>query len=211
SPPPTHPLSLHDALPIYPQQPLMIDGRAAEQLRDVQRQDQAEEDQPHQPQGAARRRRAAQQPGEQGQQDGEHVGHQQGQRHRDTRHGRVQAQALHGDQQPEQQLPATAARRQPPGLALHQQQGGQYQEGQPGAEQDGQHDPGSTVEGQSRGDVVGSKDAGQTGQDQYGQGTTERTNGWGHGARTGKTGAPRGRAAYAAARRFAKALSINTT
>ncbi|MOA26578.1 hypothetical protein D3C78_1473820 [compost metagenome] len=97
--------------------------------RHVQRQYQAAQDQAHEQHGAASGACSTQRPGEQCQQHREGVAHQQRQGHRNARHRRVQAQALGGDQQAEQQLPLPGASGQAQRLALPQQQAGQYQQG----------------------------------------------------------------------------------
>lgn len=131
-------------------------GRTAvgQACRHIQRQHQAAQDQAHEQHGAARGACAAQRPGEQRQQHREGVAHQQRQSHWNTRHRRVQAQALGGNQQAEQQLPPARTSGQGQGLALPQQQPGQYQEGDARAAEDGQQHAGAVIEGDARGDVV---------------------------------------------------------
>ncbi|MNF98756.1 hypothetical protein D3C84_816280 [compost metagenome] len=104
-------------------------GRGRKAPGDIQHKHQPHQNQTHQRSGACGRSRATQRPGEQRQQDGKHVGHQQRQRHRDPCDGGVQTQALRGNQKAQQQLPAPGTRRQTQTLFLPQHQDGEHQQG----------------------------------------------------------------------------------
>jgi len=155
--------------------PALVDhARAGQARRYVQYQHQAEQDHAHDQGRAAGRCRTAECPGEQRQKDWREVHHQQRQAYRNARHRRVDAEALHRDQQAQHQLPAPGLAAQTQRVALPQHQGYEHQESHPGAAENRQQQTSLMIEGDACGDMVAGEGAGQGGEDQRGDMPGER-------------------------------------
>jgi hypothetical protein len=168
-------------------------GRAQARCRaqHIQRQRQARQDDRHGDQHGPLGPLAVHHPGPQRRPDRVGVEGQQRQRHRQARHGRIQAQALHADQQADERQHALVARGECHAHTLRRQDGHDHQRGDGAAEHDGGGHVGPVVEGNARGHMVGAHH--QRDEQQRGKGGgAERAGGWGHegGVRTGWTDGP---------------------
>ena len=146
----------------------------------VQRQHQAEQDHRHGDEQCALRLVAVQQARPQRRHQRKAVEHQQRQRHRQARHGGIQAQALHGDQHADERQRLALARRKGERHLVDGQQRTHHQRRDRAAEGDGRGHIDTVVEGQARGDVVSAHDEGDEQQREEGQGA-EGAGGRGHG------------------------------